>query len=142
MEIYIPYVLGSGAFAFASKITYNYFTYTKNTTNTNKLIKETNIDDLKNEVEFNLIDNNLEEKEVNSDTKYKKNIGVTISQKINAIKKICIEECGFNNFSNDKKTRQRIIRYAKEYEKIGHDRFIDCHRKKKNKNKLFKDKTF
>ena len=136
MEIYIPYVLGSGAVAFASKITYNYFTHS------NSSVKETNIDDLKNEVEFNLINNDLQEKKVNSDTKFKKDIGVTLSQKIDAIKKICIEECGFNNFSNDKKTRQRIIRYAKEYEKIGHDRFIDCHQKKKNKKKLLKDKTF
>ena len=61
MEIYIPYVLGSGAFAFA-KITYNYLT------DYHKLNKETNIDDLKNEVEFNLTDNNLEEKKVNSNT--------------------------------------------------------------------------
>ena len=136
MEIYIPYVLGSGAFAFASKITYNYFT------NTNKLNKETNIDDLKNEVEFNLIDNNLEEKKVNSNTKYKKDIGITISQKIDAIKKICIEECGFNNFSNDKKTRQRIIRYAKEYEKKGHDRFIDCHQKKRIRKNYLKIRCF
>jgi len=127
----VSYIIGSGLTAIIGGISYNYL-----------FIKEENledIEDLSESINYSLIDEKLNDNLVSS--KETPKLGVTFKEKSNSIIKICKEDCGFEFRNNSKKDRQKLLRYIREYEKIGKLGFVTNHKKKyKRKQDLIKKK--
>jgi len=123
------YIIGSGLTALIGGISYNYL-----------FMKEENIEEKNNlseSINYSLIDEKLNDNLVSS--KATPNLGVTFKDKSNSIITICREDCGFEFRNNSKKDRQKLLRYIREYEKIGKVGFINNHKKKyKRKQDLIK----
>ena len=121
------YIIGSGLTALIGGISYNYL-----------FMKEENIEEKNNlseSINYSLIDEKLNDNLVSS--KATPNLGVTFKDKSNSIIKICREDCGFECRNNSKKDRQKLLRYIREYEKIGKLGFVNNHKKKyKRKQEL------
>ena len=121
------YIIGSGLTALIGSISYNYL-----------FIKEEKLlenEDLNESINYSLIDEKLNDNLVCS--KETPKLGITFKDKSNSIIKICKEECGFEFINNSKKDRQKLLRYIREYEKIGKLGFVNNHKKKyKRKQEL------
>ena len=117
------YIIGSGLTALIGGISYNYL-----------FIKEEK-EDLNVSINYSLIDEKLNDNLVSS--KETPKLGITFKDKSNSIIKICREDCGFECRNNSKKDRQKLLRYIREYEKLGKLGFVNNHKKKsKRKQEL------
>jgi len=117
----ISYIVGSGLTALIGGVSYRYFS--------GKTEKDLVLDDdLNDSINYSLIDEKLKETIVSS--KKSPNLGITFQDKSNSIIKICKEECGFECRNSGKKDRQKLLRYIREYEKIGKIGFVSNHSKK------------
>ena len=122
----LSYIVGSGLTALISGVSYKYFSYKKD-------IEEfEEPTDLNGSINYSLIDEKLKETMVSS--KKSPSLGVTFQDKCTSIIKICREECGFDCRNNGKKDRQKLLRYIREYEKIGKIGFVTNHKKKYKRN--------
>ena len=118
----ISYIVGSGLTAIIGGVSYRYFS--------GKTEKDLVLDDdLNDSINYSLIDEKLKETIVSS--KKSPNLGITFQDKSNSIIKICKEECGFECRNSGKKDRQKLLRYIREYEKIGKIGFVSNHYKKR-----------
>ena len=116
MEVYASYLVGSSITAFLGKVAYSYL-YPE---------PECTTEEVK-EVEYSLVDTNLNEREVKSD-KDKRHLGDTFKEKMVNLQKILRIECRRDYpINNTRKVRARWIRYIKEYENIGHSEFVFSH---------------
>jgi len=121
------YIIGSGLTALIGGISYNYLFIKEEKLLENK--------DLNESINYSLIDEKLNDNLVCS--KETPKLGITFKDKSNSIIKICKEECGFEFINNSKKDRQKLLRYIREYEKIGKLGFVNNHNKKyKRKQEL------
>jgi hypothetical protein len=127
MEVYIPYIIGSSVSAFIGKVAYSYY-YTDDIKSTDEnLVKSVE------SINYNLVDERLNERVVDS-YKNKRSLGTTTKEKMDALYKIIYNECGRDMpINNTKKVRSKWMRLISEYEKIGHDEFINRISKKKIK---------
>ena len=117
------YIIGSGLTALIGGFSYNYL-----------FIKEEK-EDLTESINYSLIDEKLNDNLVSS--KETPKLGITFKDKSNSIIKICREDCGFECRNNSKKDRQKLLRYIREYEKLGKLGFVNNHKKKsKRKQEL------
>ena len=122
----LSYIVGSGLTALISGVSYKYFSYKKD-------IEEfEEPTDLNGSINYSLIDEKLKETMVSS--KKSPSLGVTFQDKCTSIIKICREECSFDCRNNGKKDRQKLLRYIREYEKIGKIGFVTNHKKKYKRN--------
>ena len=117
---FISYIVGSGLTALIGGVSYRYFS--------GKTENEDLNEDLNESINYALIDEKLKETLVSS--KKTPSLGVTFQDKCNSIIKICREDCGFECRKNSKKDRQKLLRYIREYEKIGKLGFVNNHKKK------------
>ena len=125
------YIIGSGLTALIGGISYNYLFIKENKIEDNEDLNE----DLNESINYSLIDEKLNDNLVCS--KETPKLGITFKDKSNSIIKICKEECGFEFINNSKKDRQKLLRYIREYEKIGKLGFVNNHKKKyKRKQEL------
>ena len=116
MEVYASYLVGSSITAYLGKVAYSYL-YPE---------PECTTEEVK-EVEYSLVDTNLNEREVKSD-KDKRHLGDTFKEKMVNLQKILRIECRRDYpINNTRKVRARWIRYIKEYENIGHSEFVFSH---------------
>jgi hypothetical protein len=128
MEIYVPYIVGSTVSAFLGKIAYSYLTYQEDDKQDDLEINKEDLEINKNDYE---LINNKGIKE-----RYWKPLGITFSDKSKTIKHICKDECGFEiNDNKRKKGRARNLYYISQYEKMGHDDFVQRFIKKWKLNK-------
>ena len=117
----LPYIIGSTVFSILGGISFNLYN------NHNKLHHSKQ--NLENSIDYSLIDNNLKEITVSSNKS--PSLGITFAQKCQAITNICKSKCGFEpNHKYTKNNRQKLMRYIKEYERIGLNQFIKNHKKK------------
>ena len=117
----LPYILGSTVFSILGGISFKL--YNNNNSNTQKT------QNLENSIDYSLVDNNLKEIIVSSNKS--PSLGITFAQKCQAITNICKSKCGFEpNHKYTKNNRQKLMRYIKEYERIGLNQFIKNHKKK------------
>ena len=98
MEIYGPYIIGSSISSIIGGISYYLFSDNSQETNvlqeidnTDKIIKETNLDSPNILHEYSFIDKSLQEKYYYSD-KYKKNLGISTNSKFENIIQILNNE--------------------------------------------------
>jgi hypothetical protein len=120
------YIIGSGLTALIGGISYNYL-FSKEEVQERQSLNES--------INYSLIDEKLNDNLVSS--KQSPKLGVTFKDKCNAIIIICKEDCGFECRDNSKKDRQKLLRYIREYEKIGKLGFVNNHKKKyKRKQEL------
>ena len=116
MEVYASYLVGSSITAFLGKVAYSYL-YPE---------PECTTEEVK-EVEYSLVDTNLNEREVKSD-KDNRHLGDTFKEKMVNLQKILRIECRRDYpINNTRKVRAKWIRYVKEYETIGHSEFVFSH---------------
>ena len=116
MEVYASYLVGSSITAFLGKVAYSYL-YPDS---------ECTAEEVK-EVEYSLVDTNLNEREVKSD-KDNRHLGDTFKEKMVNLQKILRIECRREHvINNTRKVRAKWIRYIKEYETIGHSEFVFSH---------------
>ena len=116
MEVYASYLVGSSITAFLGKVAYSYL-YPDSECTTEEV----------KEVEYSLVDTNLNEREVKSD-KDNRHLGDTFKEKMVNLQKILRIECRRDYpINNTRKVRARWIRYIKEYETIGHSEFVFSH---------------
>jgi len=115
----ISYIVGSSLTALIGGVSYNYL-FSKKDIEINKDLNET--------IKYALIDEKLKETIVSSSKS--PSLGVTFQDKSNSIILLCREECGFECRNNSKKDRQKLLRYIREYEKVGKIGFIHNHKKK------------
>ena len=114
------YIIGSGLTALIGGISYNYLFIRKEKLEENE--------DLNESIKYSLIDEKLTDNLVSS--KETPKLGITFKEKSDYIVKICREDCGFECRNNSKKDRQKLLRYIREYEKLGKVGFINNHKKK------------
>jgi len=117
----LPYIIGSTVSSILRRISFNLYN------NNTKLppIKQ----NLENSIDYSLVDYNLKEITVSSNKS--PSLGITFAQKCHAITNICKSKCGFDpNHKYTKNNRQKLMRYIKEYERIGLNQFIKNHKKK------------
>jgi hypothetical protein len=114
------YIIGSGLTALIGGISYNYLFIRKEKLEENE--------DLNESIKYSLIDEKLTDNLVSS--KETPKLGITFKEKSDSIVKICREDCGFECRNNSKKDRQKLLRYIREYEKLGKVGFINNHKKK------------
>ena len=120
------YIIGSGLTALIGGISYNYLV-SKEEVQESKSLNES--------INYSLIDEKLNDNLVSS--KETPKLGITFKDKSNSIIKICREDCGFECRNNSKKDRQKLLRYIREYEKLGKLGFVNNHKKKsKRKQEL------
>jgi hypothetical protein len=127
MEIYIPYVVGSTIASFVGGISYKYY---NNESNSN--IEESNKTDISNENDLEIESKtNLEEfkydileDEIKNNNKY---LGKTRNQKFEKMRKICKEECNIDIGNINKKSKNKMSKYIREYEEVGHKEFVLNH---------------
>ncbi len=123
------YIIGSGLTALIGGFSYNYIF--------GKEEKLEENDNLSESINYSLIDEKLNDNLVSS--KETPKLGVTFKDKSNSIIKICREDCGFEIRNNSKKDRQKLLRYIREYERLGKLGFVNNHKKKyKRKQDLIK----
>jgi len=79
------------------------------------------------DLNYMLIRNGSEYKLVSSE---KEELGVTFQEKSRNLIKVCKEECGLNLTLNNKKGRKKVIRYIRDYERMGKVEFIRYYKKK------------
>jgi hypothetical protein len=116
MEVYASYLVGSSITAFLGKVAYSYL-YPE---------PECTTEEVK-EVEYSLVDTNLNEREVKSN-KDNRHLGNTFKEKMVNLQKILRIECRREHvINNTRKVRAKWIRYIKEYETIGHSEFVFSH---------------
>jgi len=128
MEVYVPYAIGSSVTAFLGKVAYSYL-YPE----PEKVVVEEV--EKKEDIEYNLVDSNLNERHVNSD-KDKRSLGASFNEKMKTLQKILRIECKRDYpINNTKKVRAKWIRYIKEYENIGHSEFVYNHTSKPYKSR-------
>ena len=128
MEVYVPYVIGSSVTAFLGKVAYSYLYPDPEEV---VVIEE----EKKEDIEYNLVDSNLNERNVNSE-KEKRNLGTSFKEKMETLQKILRIECKRDYpINNTKKVRSKWIRYIKEYENIGHSEFVYNHTSKPYKSR-------
>ena len=116
-----PYLLYSSVSLFLGGISYKILTKNDNV--------DVDLEKKKIEIDtdYNLVKDDLTETLIDID---KKSLGRNLDEKMDNIKKICKDECGIdNNIKNSSKLRQRLKRYIKEYENIGHKKFVKNHKK-------------
>ena len=114
-----PYIIGSTLVSILGGLSYKYFNNNPNTPKKN----------INNSIDYSLIDNNLKEITVSSNKSPP--LGITFAQKCQTITNICKSKCGFDpNHKYTKNNRQKLMRYIKEYERIGLNQFIKNHKKK------------
>ena len=118
------YIIGSGLTALIGGISYNYLFIKEEKEKEEK-------EDLTESINYSLIDEKLNDNLVSS--KETPKLGITFKDKSNSIIKICREDCGFECRNNSKKDRQKLLRYIREYEKLGKLGFVNNHKKNKNK---------
>jgi len=117
MEVYASYLVGSSITAFLGKVAYSYL-YPESESLPEEEVKE---------VEYSLVDDKLNEREVKS-TKDIRPLGNTFKEKMVNLQKILRTECRREHvINNNKKVRAKWIRYIKEYETIGHSEFVFSH---------------
>ena len=117
----LPYIIGSTVFSILGGISFKLYN-----NNHNNTIKSNN---LNNSIDYSLVDYNLKEITVSSNKS--PTLGITFAQKCQAITNICKSKCGFDpNHKYTKNNRQKLMRYIKEYERIGLNQFIKNHKKK------------
>ena len=130
MEVYIPYIIGSSVSALIGKVAYSCY-FTDNDTKTNTKTIDENLDKSVETINYNLVDERLNERVVDSN-KNKRSLGTTTKEKMDVLYKIIYNECGRDMpINNTKKVRNRWMRLISEYEKSGHDEFIARLSKKK-----------
>jgi hypothetical protein len=115
----LSYIVGSGLTVLVGGVSYKFF-------NSNKEIEIKQ--NLNESINYSLIDEKLKETVVSS--KKSPKLGITFQDKCNSIIKICREDCGFEFRNNGKKDRQKLLRYIREYEKLGKLGFVANHKKK------------
>ena len=109
----LPYIIVSGLLG---GISYSYYT-----TISKLELKDSSIN-------YSLIDSKMKELVVTSNVS--PSLGVNFKDKCVSIIKICNEDCNMKCiYDNSKRTRKRLGKYIKEYERIGLDRFIHNHKK-------------
>ena len=117
MEVYASYLVGSSITAYLGKVAYSYL-YPEPESLPEEEVKE---------VEYSLVDDKLNEREVKS-TKDIRPLGNTFKEKMINLQKILRIECRRDYpINNTRKVRTRWIRYIKEYETIGHSEFVFSH---------------
>lgn len=117
----LPYILGSTVFSILGGISFKLYNSDNQSTHTKE--------NLENSIDYSLIDNNLKEITVSSNKS--PSLGITFAQKCQAITNLCKSKCGFDpNHKYTKNNRQKLMRYIKEYERIGLNQFIKNHKKK------------
>ncbi len=115
MEVYASYLVGSSITAYLGKVAYSY------------LYPEPESQPEKEDVEYSLVDDKLNEREVKS-TKDIRHLGNTFKEKMVNLQKILRTECRREHvINNTRKVRAKWIRYIKEYETIGHSEFVFSH---------------
>ena len=115
----LVYIIGTGLSALLGGITYSYYTQEKKIN-----LKE--LDEFP--IKYSLINNNMDDIIVSSNIS--PSLGVTFKDKCTYIIKICNEMCGMNcSYDNTKRTRKKLWKYIKEYERIGMDEFLNKHKK-------------
>ena len=115
MEVYASYLVGSSITAYLGKVAYSY------------LYPEPESQPEKEDVEYSLVDDKLNEREVKSN-KDIRHLGDTFKEKMVNLQKIMRIECRRDYpINNTRKVRSRWIRYIKEYETIGHSEFVFSH---------------
>ena len=116
-----PYILGSTVFSILGGISFKLYN------NNNSYTPKTQ--NLEHSIDYSLVDNNLKEIIVSSNKS--PSLGITFAQKCQAITNLCKSKCGFDpNHKYTKNNRQKLMRYIKEYERIGLNQFIKNHKKK------------
>ena len=114
MELYLPYMVCSGALLYGFNYLY-----------TNDITKDT-IDTISIDSSYDLIDNN------NNNNNNNNGLEGTFIEKMDKIMDICENKCNFkiklNN--NKKKNRQKLARFINEYNTIGNNSFIKKYKKK------------
>ena len=117
----LPYIIGSTVFSILGGISFNLY---NNHTNLSPIKQN-----IENSIDYSLVDYNLKEITVSSNKS--PSLGITFAQKCHAITNICKSKCGFDpNHKYTKNNRQKLMRYIKEYERIGLNQFIKNHKKK------------
>ena len=117
----LPYIIGSTVFSILGGISFNLY---NNNTNLHPIKQN-----LENSIDYSLVDYNLKEITVSSNKS--PSLGITFAQKCHAITNICKSKCRlYTNKKNTKNNRQKLMRYIKEYERIGLNQFIKNHKKK------------
>ena len=117
----LPYILGSTVFSILGGISFKLYN------NNNSYTPKTQ--NLEHSIDYSLVDNNLKEIIVSSNKS--PSLGITFAQKCHAITNLCKSKCGFDpNHKYSKNNRQKLMRYIKEYERIGLNQFIKNHKKK------------
>lgn len=87
------------------------------------------MDKIEENEEFDMLENELSE--------FKNQLGNSFNERMINMIEICKYECGINIDNKKNKSRQKLLRYIKEYQKYGHNNFIRNHKKKHfTKNKL------
>ena len=84
MEVYVPYAIGSSVTAFLGKVAYSYL-YPE----PKKVVVEEV--EKKEDIEYNLVDSNLNERHVNSD-KDKRSLGASFNEKIEVLEQSVIQK--------------------------------------------------
>jgi len=107
------YIIGSALFMGIS--------YSLTPSSKNKIEKESE------DLNYMLIQNGSEYKLVSSE---KDDLGVNFQEKSRNIIKLCKEYCGINLTLNNGKGRKKVIRYIREYERMGKVEFIRYYKKK------------
>ena len=117
----LPYIIGSTVFSILGGISLKLYN-----NNNSPTINTTNLND---SIDYSLVDYNLKEITVSSNKS--PSLGITFAQKCQAITNLCKSKCGFDpNHKYTKNNRQKLMRYIKEYERIGLNQFIKNHKKK------------
>jgi hypothetical protein len=131
MEIYIPYVVGSTIASFVGGISYKYYNSESNVnleeSNETIISNENDLDlDLENESKTNLEEFKYDilEDEIKNNNKY---LGKTRNQKFIKMRNICKEECNIDIGNINKKSKNKMSKYIREYEDVGHKEFVLNH---------------
>ena len=130
MELYLPYMVCSGALLYS----FNYL-YTNDNNIQNDNIQNISIDT------YDLMDDNDNDNDDNDDNNNNNNnnddnnnnkLDGSFIEKMDKIMDICQKECNFkiklNN--NKRKNRQKLSRFINEYNTIGYNPFIKKYKKK------------
>ena len=134
MEVYVPYIVCSSISAYLGKAAYSYL-YPPETPDDNADNIDSEIESESIDIEYNLVDSKLNEREVKSD-KDRRPLGSSFNEKMKNLQKIMRIECRRDYpINNTRKVRSRWIRYIKEYEQVGHSEFVFNHTSKPYKSK-------
>ena len=129
----MPFIIGSTTSGFIGNITYNYITSNKNNADNSDNVD--NVYKIENQ-KYNLIDEQLNEREVNSD-KNNIHLGTVLKDKILKLQKIIELECGkIIHINNTKRVRQKWLKLIDEYENSNHEDFVFNHANKNIKKRI------